>query len=57
MRLKVTIAALVLAAAPSLSFAAGCSWGHERPASTASTCADGQTYDPTTGTCVTQATS
>lgn len=57
MRLKVTIAALVLATAPTLGFAAGCSWGNHGPASQASTCAEGQVYDPTTGTCVAQATS
>lgn len=60
MRLKATIAALVLAAAPVLVPATGfaaCNWGMEPKSTTASTCAEGQVYDPTSGTCVSQATS
>ncbi|MEM9247299.1 MAG: hypothetical protein AAGB05_01240 [Pseudomonadota bacterium] len=56
MRLKTTLAALALAALPTVSFAMGCNWDHT-PASTATVCGEGQTYDVTTGTCVTQATS
>ncbi|MEM1431515.1 MAG: hypothetical protein AAGG09_18825 [Pseudomonadota bacterium] len=56
MRLKTTFAALALAALPTMSFAMGCNWDHT-PASTATVCEEGQTYDVTTGTCVTQATS
>ena len=54
MKLKVTIAALALAALPSLSFAM-CSW--EKHETTASQCGEGQTFDAATGTCVTAATS
>jgi hypothetical protein len=56
MKLKTTLAALVLAALPATGFAAGCSWGMD-PSSAATTCDDGKTYDPASGTCVTQATS
>ena len=57
MRLKTTLAALALAALPTMSFAmGGCNWDRT-PASTATVCGEGQTYDVTTGTCVTQATS
>lgn len=54
MRLKATIAALVLALVPATSFA-GCDWNKMN--TTASTCEDGTVFDPATGTCVTQATS
>jgi hypothetical protein len=56
MRLKTTLAALVLAALPATSFAFGCSYDRT-PTSTAATCGEGQTYDATTGTCVPSATS
>ena len=58
MRLKTTFAAIALAALPTMSFAmgAGCNW-ERTPASTATVCGEGQTFDVTTGTCVTQATS
>jgi hypothetical protein len=54
MRLKATIAALVLALVPATGFAS-CNW--ERMNTTASTCEEGTVYDPASGTCVTQATS
>jgi len=56
MRLKTIFAALALAALPTMGFAA-CDWGMKSNTTTAATCADGQVYEPTTGTCVTQATS
>ncbi len=56
MRLKTTLAALVLATVPAMGFAS-CNWGMEPKSTTASTCAEGQVYDPTSGTCVSQATS
>jgi hypothetical protein len=56
MKLKATAAALVLAALPTMGMAE-CSWMKSSPSSTASTCPEGQTYDATSGTCVTQATS
>jgi len=55
MKLKATALTLVLAALPSMGMAA-CDW-NKTPSSTASTCPDGQAYDATTGTCVTQSTS
>ena len=55
MKLKATAVALALAAVPTMGFAE-CSWT-KQPSSTASTCPEGQTYDATSGTCVTQATS
>jgi hypothetical protein len=55
MKLKATAVALALAAMPTMGFAQ-CSWD-KTPASTASTCPEGQTYDAASGTCVTQATS
>ncbi len=56
MRLKTTFAALALAALPTMGLATGCNWDRT-PASTATVCGEGQTYDAATGTCVTQATS
>ncbi len=56
MRLKTTFAALALATLPTLSFAMGCNWDHT-PSSTTNVCEQGQTYDVTTGACVTQSTS
>ena len=55
MKLKVTLAALALAALPSLSFAM-CSWDKQQ-ADTAAQCGEGQVYDSASGTCVTSATS
>lgn len=55
MTIKTTIAALVLAAAPTLALAGGCNW--EKTPTTASTCVEGQVYDAATGTCVPSATS
>jgi hypothetical protein len=54
MRLKATIAAIALATLPTLGYAS-CSWEHKN--TSASTCAEGQTYDAATGTCVTATTS
>ena len=56
MPIKTTIAALILAAAPTFSFAMGCNWGSHTD-TTASTCIDGQVFDETTGTCVPVSTS
>lgn len=56
MKLKATAVALVLTALPTMGMAE-CSWMKSTPSSTASTCPEGQAYDATTGTCVTQATS
>jgi hypothetical protein len=55
MTLKMTLTALVLAAVPAMGMAE-CNWSRT-PASTVSTCPEGQTYDATSGTCVTAATS
>jgi len=49
MKIKVTLAALVLAATPGLAFAM-CS--DMRPAQTASSCAEGTVWDSQAGTCV-----
>ena len=55
MKLKILVAAAVLAAAPSFALAM-CNWGEHRE-QTASQCADGQVYDAATSTCVNQTTS
>lgn len=54
MKLKTTIAALVLGFLPGLAFAGGCSWHQEE---TANVCAEGQTYDSESGSCITPITS
>ena len=54
MRLKTTIAALVLALVPATGFAM-CDWG--KSSTTANTCEEGTVYDPASGTCVTQSMS
>ena len=56
MRLKTILAAIAIATLPTMGFAM-CDWGMKSNTTTAATCADGQVYDATTGTCVTQATS
>ena len=50
MPLKITLAAVVLAALPSLSMAEGCKWGHD--SQEAMSCAEGKSWDEATGTCV-----
>ncbi|UWR21312.1 hypothetical protein [Sulfitobacter sp. S190] len=47
MKLKITLAAVLLTALPSLAAAAGCSYGKQ-----AMSCAEGSIYDSETGTCV-----
>lgn len=53
MRLKTTLAALVLGFLPGLAFAQ-CGWTTER---TANACAEGQVFDAETDSCITPATS
>lgn len=54
MKLKTTLAALVLGFLPGLALAEGCSWHQEM---TANACADGQVYDSDSGSCITPVTS
>lgn len=57
MKIKTTLAALLLATLPSLTFAmGGCGFGHTKEQTT-DICVTGQTWDPTTATCVDAATS
>lgn len=51
--MKMTVIALVLFLAPSLSAAMGCSGSHEQ----AMSCAEGTTWDSDAGACVPAATS
>lgn len=55
MRFKTTIAALMLAAFPTLTIAEGCGWQHIEQS--ASPCPEGMVLDGTNGTCVKQTTS
>jgi hypothetical protein len=55
MKIKTTLAALVLGFLPGMAFAAGCSWHQgER---TANACAEGEVYDADMEACITPATS
>lgn len=54
MSVKTIASALILALAPTLALASGCGWEKKM---NANQCADGQTFDASTGTCVDQATS
>lgn len=54
MKLKTTLAALVLGFLPGMAAAAGCSWHQEQ---TANACAEGQVFDTETESCITPATS
>jgi hypothetical protein len=54
MKLKTTLAALVLGFLPGMAFAGGCSWHKEV---TANACAEGQVYDSDSASCITPATS
>lgn len=56
MKVKTLFAAAILAAAPTLALAGSCNWGHAKEV-TASSCAEGQTFDTTTNTCVDATTS
>ncbi|MBN2758897.1 MAG: hypothetical protein JXQ79_00230 [Rhodobacteraceae bacterium] len=53
MKLKMTLAALVLGFLPGMA-AASCGWNKEV---TANACAEGQVYDSESGSCITPATS
>lgn len=55
MKIKMILASLLLATAPGLALAQGCSHGHSQEAMI--TCADGLTWDAESGTCVTIASS
>lgn len=54
MTLKTVLSAAVLTLAPTLALADGCGWEKKM---NANQCADGQTFDTASGTCVDQATS
>lgn len=51
MKTKALLAALALTLAPTVSLAAGCSYGHSKE-EVAITCAAGSTYDQASKTCV-----
>ena len=53
--MKTTLAAALLALAPTFALAEGCQWGHSE--TTAMSCAEGTQLDSTTGTCVPVASS
>ena len=55
MRLKITLAALALAAMPSLALAEGCNWQQMKESATS--CPDGTALDAKTGSCVKQVSS
>ena len=56
MRIKTVLAAAILTMTPALAMAQGCSFGsHGQEASMS--CAEGTTWDATSGTCVPTATS
>ncbi len=50
MKIKIATIALALTLAPTLSFAMGCNYG--KHTQQVQSCAQGSTYDTTTGTCV-----
>ena len=56
MKIGTFLLATLLAAVPAFAFAmgGGCKWGHHSEQATS--CADGMTYDDSTGTCVSVAT-
>jgi hypothetical protein len=56
MKIKTTLIALVLAAAPGLALAGG-GCNSEKTNISASSCVEGTVYDAATGTCVPQTTS
>ena len=49
MTIKTTLAVLILSVSPTLAMAMGCS---EHPIRTSASCADGQTWDTASQTCV-----
>lgn len=59
MKIKTTLVALTLALTPmaALAMEDGCGWSHKAKETTASACAEGQTFNETLGICVTASTS
>jgi hypothetical protein len=55
MYLRTALATLTLIAVPALASAEGCGWQHKNQS--VSQCPAGQSYDMTTGSCVTLSTS
>jgi len=54
MKLKTTLAALVLGFLPGMTLAMGCDWSKQQ---TANACAEGQVYDADSESCITPTTS
>ncbi len=58
MKIKTTLVALALTLTPLSAMAMdGCGWGHKATETTASACAEGQSFNETLGICVTTTSS
>jgi hypothetical protein len=55
--MKTLLTAVALSAVPAFALAGGCNWGKSPQQTTASTCAEGQTFDVATQSCVDSVTS